>query len=205
MCFRGSFHCFSVTMKKELLFSFIGHILLFIILFGVTKPSAKEKLYPDVFQVSVVNLESGFKQEEASAPVSVIPQKPVPVKKLEAKPKEKPSQAKTPTKANPDIGLKISNKGGKYSYYIDAILTKIGSNWINPYQGSGIKLSTTVYFVILKDGTITSVKLEKKSGNDLFDSSTERAVIVTKTLPPLAGEFVNQESLRIHLEFEYKP
>lgn len=192
-------------MKKELLFSFIGHILLFIILLSVTKPSAKEKLYPDVFQISVVNLESGFKQEEASAPVSVISQKPTPVKKPETKPKEKPTQAKNPAKTNTDIGLKISNKGGKYSYYIDAILSKIGNNWSNPFRGSGVKFSVTIYFVIKKDGEITSVKIEKSSGNDLYDRSAERAVIVTQTLPPLAGEFANQESLRLHLEFEYKP
>ncbi|MBS4015261.1 MAG: TonB C-terminal domain-containing protein [Candidatus Latescibacteria bacterium] len=192
-------------MKKELLLSCIGHILLFGALLIVTRPSAQEKLYPDVFQVSVVNLESGTDQEEVSAPVAVIDQKPAPVKKPATKPKEKPTQTKPPAQTKTDVGLKISSKGGKYSYYIDAILTKIGSNWINPYQGSGIKLSSTVYFVIRKDGTIANVKIEKRSGNELYDSSTERAVIVTKTLPPLAGEFANQDSLIIHLEFEYKP
>ncbi len=192
-------------MKKELLFSFIGHILLFLVLFGVTRPSAKEKLYPDVFQVSVVNLESAQEAEQTTNAVAVIETKPMPAKKPEPKPKPKPAATKTSTGTKTDVGLKISSKGGKYSYYIDAILTKIGSNWINPYQGSAIKLSSTVYFVIKKDGTITRAKIEKRSGNDLFDSSTERAVIVTKTLPPLAGEFANQDSLVIHLEFEYKP
>jgi outer membrane biosynthesis protein TonB len=192
-------------MKRELLFSFIGHLFLFVILFGITRPTVKDKLYPDVFQVSVVNLESGTHQEEVSAPVAVIDKKPASVKKPETKPKEKPTQTKPPAQTKTDVGLKISSKGGKYSYYIDAILTKIGSNWINPYQGSGIKLSSTVFFIILKDGTISNAKIEKRSGNELYDSSTERAVIVTKTLPPLAGEFANQDSLIIHLEFEYKP
>lgn len=192
-------------MKRSLLYSCIGHFFVFMILFGITRPTAKEKLYPDVFQVSVVNLESGLQPEEPSNAVSVIENKPAPTKKPEPKPKEKPAAQKTGANTKTDVGLKISSKGGKYSYYIDAILAKIGSNWINPYQGSAIKLSATVYFVVKKDGSITNAKIEKRSGNDLFDSSTERAVIVTKILPPLAGEFANQESLVIHLEFEYKP
>jgi TonB family protein len=192
-------------MKKELFFSIAGHITVLILLMGITKSQTKNKLYPDVFQVSVVNLESGLREEKTSAPVSVIERKPTSVKKPETKSKEKSNQTKTSSKSKTDIGLKISSKGGKYSYYIDAILTKIGSNWSNPFAGSGVKFTSTIYFVIKKDGKITSVKIEKGSGNALFDRSAERAVIVTQTFPPLAGEFANQESLRLHLEFEYKP
>jgi len=191
-------------MKKELLFSFVGHLALFILLIGLAKSQNREKLYPDVFQVSVVSLESGIEKSEPAPSVAVIDKKPQlkPVEKL--KPKSttpnKPGQ-----KSGQDVGLKISSKGGKYSYYIDAILTKIGSNWVNPFANSGIKLSATIYFVIQKAGRITSAKIEKSSGNELYDRAAERAVIITQTLPPLAGEFAQEESLKLHLEFEYKP
>jgi TonB family protein len=191
-------------MKKELLFSFVGHLALFILLIGLAKSQNREKLYPDVFQVSVVSLESGIEKSEPAPSVAVIDKKPQlkPVEKL--KPKSTTPQ-KTGQKSGQDVGLKISSKGGKYSYYIDAILTKIGSNWVNPFANSGIKLSATIYFVIQKAGKITSAKIEKSSGNELYDRAAERAVIITQTLPPLAGEFAQEESLKLHLEFEYKP
>lgn len=190
-------------MKKELLGSFIGHLVLFIMLIGLTKPRAQDKLYPEVFQVSVVRFESGIEKSEPVSAVAVIDKKPI------SKPKEKPIPKSTPpktsSKTSQDLGLKISSKVGKHSYYIDAILTKIGNNWSNPFASSGLKFSTTIYFVIQKHGQITNIKIEKSSGNELYDRAAERAVIITQTLPPLAGEFANQESLRLHLEFEYKP
>lgn len=190
-------------LKKELLYSCIGHLVLFVVLIGAAKPRVQDKLYPDVFQVSVVSFESGIEKSEPLPTVAVIDKKPT-IKPKE-KPIPKPTPKKTSAKTGQDLGLKISSKTGKYSYYIDAILTKIGSNWVNPFASSGIKFSTTIYFVIQKHGQITNVKIEKSSGNELYDRAAERAVIITQTLPPLAGEFANQESLRLHLEFEYKP
>ncbi|MCX7785260.1 MAG: TonB C-terminal domain-containing protein [candidate division WOR-3 bacterium] len=193
-------------MKKELLFSFVGHLVIFVLLAGVTKSKpSRERLYPDVFQVAVVNLETGLPKAESPSlpPIAIIDKKPIKTKPTTSK--EKLTPAKSMRKESPNIGLKISGKGGKYSYYIDAVLTKIGSNWINPFANSGIAFSCVVYFVIQKDGRISSVKIEKSSGNELYDRSCERAVIVTQNLPPLMGEFANQESLRLHLEFEFKP
>ncbi|MEO0091188.1 MAG: energy transducer TonB [candidate division WOR-3 bacterium] len=191
-------------MKKELLFSFVGHLIIFGILIGATKSrSPKLNVYPEVFQVSVVNLESGTQKAEAPSQIAIVEKKPAKTKPVGAK--EKPRPAKKTSQDNSNIGLKISSKGGKYSYYIDAVLTKIGSNWINPFANSGIPFSCVIYFVIQKDGRITNVKIEKSSGNELYDRSCERAVIVTQNLPPLMAEFANQESLRLHLEFEFKP
>ena len=101
-------------------------------------------------------------------------------------------------------GLGIYSQGGRYSYYVEMILKKIGANWTNPYEGSNKRFSATIYFVVHKNGQITSAKIEKGSGNELFDRAAERAVIITNFLPPLAGEFENQDSLKLHLEFEYK-
>ncbi len=191
-------------MKKELLFSFIGHILIFSALIVAGKPRNHEKLYPDVFQVSVVSLESGIEKSEPAPSVAVIDKKPQPKSVEKPKPKSD-TPKKSGQKTGQDVGLKLSSKGGKYSYYIDAILTKIGSNWVNPFANSGLKLTTTIYFVIHKDGRIASTKIEKSSGNELYDRSAERAVIITQNLPPLAGEFAQEESLKLHLEFEFKP
>ncbi len=190
-------------MKKELLVSFIGHLVLFLILVSVAKPQKRDNLYPEVFQVSVVSFESGLEKSDPAPLVAVVDNKPKTEPKEKPKPKLTPQ--KTSQKTGQDVGLKISSKGGKHSYYVEAILSKIGSNWVNPFASSGVKFSTTIYFVIQKDGRITSVKIEKSSSNELYDRAAERAVIITQTLPPLAGEFAQEESLKLHLEFEYKP
>ena len=210
-------------MKKGLIFSFVGHLAIFIILVGVTRQKPlKENLYPDVFEVSVVNFTGGSpggpgngtvanKGTGVTTGVSFVNKTT-----SSAKSKTKPGKEKTTIGQGNEfslgtgpggtgLGLKIGGKGGKYSYYVDAVLTKIGSNWANPYAGSGVRFSSTIYFVIHKDGKIAGTKIEKSSGNELFDRSAERAVISTQTLPPLAGEFANQDSLKLHLEFEYKP
>jgi TonB family protein len=192
-------------MKKELLFSFIGHLVLFLILASVAKPQKRDNLYPEIFQVSVVNFESGSPTTTQTSAVSIVEKKPKVDKPKVVKENKKPTQQTKTGKSGNNLGLKISSKGGKHSYYIDAILSKIGSNWVNPFASSGVKFSTTIYFVIQKDGRITSVKIEKSSSNELYDRSAERAVIITQTLPPLAGEFAQEESLKLHLEFEYKP
>ncbi|MEO0083933.1 MAG: TonB family protein, partial [candidate division WOR-3 bacterium] len=84
-------------------------------------------------------------------------------------------------------------------------LSKIANNWINPFAGSQIKITTTIGFVIAKDGELKNIRIEKSSGNEIFDRAAERAVIITKSVPQLSGEFAKQESLIIHLEFEYAP
>jgi TonB family protein len=212
-------------MKKGLIFSFVGHLVIFIVLVGVSRQKPqKENLYPEVFEVSVVNFTggspggpggngNGTSANNASAVTNGVSF----VNKTKTSTKSKPKSAKENitgpgnefTLGNgpggSGLGLRIGGKGGKYSYYVDAVLTKISSNWANPFAGSGVRFSSTVYFVIRKDGKITSVKVEKSSGNELFDRSAERAVILTQNVPALAGEFANQDSLKLHLEFEYKP
>jgi TonB family protein len=217
-------------MKKELLFSFIGHFIIFAVIIGSTiQKRPKEKAYPDVFQVSVVSLNMGSGSFGPGGPgtpggptgngtapngVSFLNKKPSVTKsktQLNTKTGTGPTQSATqaqmygfPGGGIGIQGLGVYSKGGRYSYYVEMILKKIGANWTNPYEGSSKKFAATIYFVVHKNGKITSVKIEKGSGNELFDRSAERAVTVTNYLPPLAGEFENQDSLKLHLEFEYK-
>lgn len=190
-------------MKKELLFSSIGHLIIFAMLTGLTKAKPQVKPYPEVFQISVVSLESNLTAKTELPPVAVLSKKPE--KKSIVQPKPKQISAKSLQKTGQGIGLKLSSKSGKHSYYIETVLSKIASNWINPFAGSQIKFATTIGFVIAKNGELKRIQIEKSSGNEIFDRAAERAVIITKTVPQLSGEFAQQESLIIHLEFEYSP
>ncbi|MEO0084433.1 MAG: energy transducer TonB [candidate division WOR-3 bacterium] len=190
-------------MKKELLFSSIGHLILFVMLTGLAKSKPQIKPYPEVFQISVVSLESNLTAKTEPSPVAVLSKKPEKKSLVQQKPKQQ--SARTAQKTGQGIGLKLSSKGGKHSYYIETVLSKIANNWINPFAGSQIKITTTIGFVIAKDGELKNIRIEKSSGNEIFDRAAERAVIITKSVPQLSGEFAKQESLIIHLEFEYAP
>jgi len=84
------------------------------------------------------------------------------------------------------------------------VLTRISDNWLNPYAGEANVLTATVVFVIERDGTVTGVQVEKKSGDAAYDASCERALLVLDKLPPLPPEFTGPR-LKLHLEFEQKP
>ncbi|UCD20186.1 MAG: TonB C-terminal domain-containing protein, partial [candidate division WOR-3 bacterium] len=87
-----------------------------------------------------------------------------------------------------------------YSYYLNILLNKISRNWHNPFRGQNVVMKSIVYFEVDKDGNIYSVRLEDRSGNELYDETTMRAVIATKSLPPLPDEF-GDDYLKVHLEF----
>jgi len=106
-------------------------------------------------------------------------------------------------KGLPDIQPKIytgSGRGFTYSYYLNILLNKIGKNWHNPFKGKDIILKSIVYFEVDKNGNIYNVRVEEDSGNELYNETAMRAVIVTKNLPTLPEEFAT-DYLKVHLEF----
>jgi TonB family protein len=60
-----------------------------------------------------------------------------------------------------------------------------------------------VKFTIQRDGRLTDYIIEKPSGSTPLDLAALRAVVVTKSLPPLPNEYSNP-TLVVHLSFEYK-
>lgn len=84
--------------------------------------------------------------------------------------------------------------------YIQTMVQLIRSNW-KPNQGAdGTAL---VKFVILRDGRLANVELEKSSNNPLLDLESRRAVLMTRQLPPLPAQFT-EPTLTVHLQFDYR-
>jgi TonB family protein len=79
-------------------------------------------------------------------------------------------------------------------------LNKINKNWHNPFKDRDIVLKSIVYFEVDKNGKLYNVRLEENSGNELYNETTIRAVILAKKLPPLPQEF-SDDYLKVHLEF----
>ncbi len=194
-------------MKRELLLSFTGHLALLVVVGIVTRivPWSREVTRPAVITVEI--LRSGIAEpKEGTEPAPHLLQptpKPIPAKKPENKP-----TPKTQTKKGDDVlrrqGLGARVEGAAvlgYNYYLQQMLERIGENWEDPVYGRTNKLKATVFFVIERDGRLTDVKLERSSGDGIFDESCVRAVLVTGKLPPLPDEFTTSR-LKIHLEFE---
>ncbi len=92
-----------------------------------------------------------------------------------------------------------------YTYYLELLLDRISSNWLKSQLSSGTSEErfTTVYFKIYKDGKISVVEIEEKSGIRALDMAAVRAIQSAAPFPPLPYEY-DEEYLAIHLRFEHK-
>ena len=84
--------------------------------------------------------------------------------------------------------------------YIAIMIDRIHSAW-NSSQGS--RGLVWVKFRIQRNGAITDAVVDTGSGIALLDVAALRAVVMTKTLPPLPSQYPNP-TLGVRLEFEYQ-
>jgi protein TonB len=82
--------------------------------------------------------------------------------------------------------------------YIAIMVDRIRSAW---QQNQGARGAVVVKFVIQRDGRITDATVENSSGNSTLDLAALRAVMTTRTLNPLPGQY---PTLPVHLSFEYQ-
>jgi TonB family protein len=84
--------------------------------------------------------------------------------------------------------------------YIAIMVTRIRATW---NQNQGASGQTLVKFTIQRDGKLTNVENERPSGTTTLDLAAMRAVLTTRTLPPLPDAFSNP-TLTVHLNFQYQ-
>ena len=85
--------------------------------------------------------------------------------------------------------------------YLVTMVTRIKANWSQRQNITGLVI---IKFTIRRDGTLDDISLERSSNFPIADLNAQRAVVLTKQLPPLPDAFPNQ-SLTVHLNFEYQP
>lgn len=123
-------------------------------------------------------------------------------------PKPVPAAA-TPGLAGPTVSVSDVPVGGTgitgleggdfpYTVYIDRMLNLIGQRWVRPQVAAGV--TTTVYFVIERDGTLRDIRNETPSGNSAFDRAALRALLESSPLPTLPFNY-NGTYLGVHLTF----
>jgi TonB family protein len=159
----------------------------------------------------------------ARQPEMIEPSKNAP-KNSNAKTAPKDPKSRTPTKgeqvtpgSSPSdtkvrgLGFGISQGGfGAGSYldtanfccpeYLGTMLDLIRRNWDSRQQAAG---TTTIRFVIQRNGQLTNVEVEKSSGYATLDLLAQRALLLTRELPPLPAAYT-ESTLPVHLVFEYR-
>jgi protein TonB len=165
----------------------------------------------------------------AKVPEMVVPDRAAKPAPRNTKPVEKPAERSSSRRANtgPEVrsgdaraetgatpvpfgGLASGGGGGTGATldvknfccpgYIQTMVQLIRSNWKSNQGADGTAL---VKFVILRDGRLANVELEKSSGNHLLDLESRRAVLMTQRLPPLPAQFT-EPTLTVHVQFDYK-
>ena len=161
----------------------------------------------------------------ARTPEMIEPTKTAP-KKSETKLRDeaKDPRSRTPTKGQEiqkgsavantfgrGEGFGLSSGGGGTGSYLDTanfccpeyiatMIDLIRRNWDSKQQAVG---TTLMKYTIQRDGTLTAVQVEKSSGYQALDFMANRAMLLTKKLPPLPSAYT-EPALTVHLTFEYQ-
>jgi protein TonB len=84
--------------------------------------------------------------------------------------------------------------------YLATMIARIRAAWD---QNQGARGMSLIRFTIRRDGSITDATIFKPSGMVTLDTAALRAVLATRTLPPLPDGFPNP-TLTMRLSFEYQ-
>jgi protein TonB len=86
-----------------------------------------------------------------------------------------------------------------FAWYLRQVQGKISERWEGQARDGA---QPQVVFEIARDGTISGLKVEKSSGNPLYDQAALRAITDATPFPRLPEEF-RDSFLRVHLGFDY--
>jgi len=105
-----------------------------------------------------------------------------------------------------DLGISFGegNFGSHYGWYVEAVRNRISSNWLISTISPSVMTAPRLYaeFNILRDGTITDIRLTQRSGNPEVDRSALRAIQASNPLGPLPSDYSgNQIAVSFYFEF----
>ncbi len=123
---------------------------------------------------------------------------------------EKPGQTRVDTGSQSnETGLSTGGGGGAGSQismgdfcdpqYLGQMVGLIYRNWSSQQQSRG---NPVIRFVIQRDGLLTDITIRQSSGNGILDMQANRAVVLTKSLPPLPACYPHA-TFAVNLTFEY--
>ena len=88
-------------------------------------------------------------------------------------------------------GLNLGEFGDRYGWYVNAVRTRVSSNWllsmINPNLPSAPRVYVT--FNIARSGNVVDAKITQSSGIPEVDRSALRAVLASNPFGPLPADY----------------
>jgi len=219
-------------MKSSLGISVCAHVVIVGALIFLFKAVPEMRLPEGVYSVKILQPFRGSmragetRTEDAKQEAAKVEEPKVPPKKEEPKvPVPKKSDAKTQGEAKKEppaenaaekplgvsvgigtadgTGIAVDAANFPFSYFLAAIERKVSDNWFSAVAENAAGLSCVVYFALMRDGSVSDVRLETSSGNVYFDRAATRAVKSAVPFPPLPRAFTDAY-LGIHFTFVQK-
>ena len=109
----------------------------------------------------------------------------------------------TAAKAAPDTGgsaITAEFPNFPYPWYITQVRAALWNEWSSRMPRAGA-ISTVVGFKILRSGKIEGAKVDKSSGNKLFDFAALSSAEQASPFPPLPSDY-KESTLAVHVEFK---
>jgi TonB family protein len=88
-------------------------------------------------------------------------------------------------------GLNLGEFGDRYGWYVNAVRSRVSSNWLLSMINPNLAAAPRVYvtFDIAKDGNVGNVKITQSSGVPEVDRSALRAVLASNPFGPLPADY----------------
>jgi protein TonB len=162
-------------------------------------PEAKEipKFKESVAPERAERINRRIQKEELKTPDNAIPYG------FEGQPAMSYSQFANPA-GEGGINFGAGNFGDRYGWYVAAVRNRISNNWLLSVISPSILSAPRVYlnFDILRDGTITNVRVTQSSGIPEVDRSALRAVLASNPLGPLPPDYAgNKVTVEFYFDF----
>ncbi len=110
-----------------------------------------------------------------------------------------PTGSSTGTSAFGGASIDLADQNFTYGYYLDQMLSLIGSQWSRPRLGATVRAA--VFFRIQRDGSVSDLRIVESSGFNVFDLAGLRAVQLAGPFPRLPDSYP-QGSLAVKLYLE---
>lgn len=100
------------------------------------------------------------------------------------------------------IGIGQQDFGDRYGWYVQAVRSRISSNWLLSTISPSLLNAPRVYidFDINRDGSITNASVKQSSGIPEVDRSALRAVLASSPLAPLPADYSGS---KVSVEFYF--
>jgi len=214
-----------ISLNSMIVFSFLLHALFLSIIFLSPSMPTRSWTFGPVYSVNLVSLSSYLKDKKTLPLISkeiaridsrdnlIVLKKdvkkvsPIPVEKITTRKKSIREVDRAIEKvrkrvlSSSDVSRRDAGMSMKMRVYYSIIWSKIKKKWALP---QGILPSENIQAVIgakiLRNGEVTKLNFEKRSGNRYFDESAMRAIKKAGPFPPLP-EWIKGKSMEVGIRF----